>query len=229
MRQAIDRRILTAIYDRVSPRYDLQHAILTAGSDQRGRKLLVEHAVEPGDRVLDCGAGTGSTALLAARKAGSPGTVTLFDMSEGMLAVARQRANAAGIGGRIKFHTGEMTHLPFIDGSFDVGLSTYSMCPLDDPSKGALELYRVVRPGGRIGIAHSSDPKNRMIKRLADLVEALIWRFPSVSFGCRSVSVLPALTNAGASVVFEKMIGIPIWPFLVLVVHKPDCSAIPEE
>jgi ubiquinone/menaquinone biosynthesis C-methylase UbiE len=46
---------------------------LTAGTDQRGRRLVVDHAVDSGDSVLDCGAGTGSTFLLALKKAGPAG------------------------------------------------------------------------------------------------------------------------------------------------------------
>ena len=110
--------------------------------------------------MLDCGSGTGSTALLAAQKVGSAGKVVLFDLSDGMLNVAKDRAVAAGVWERLEFQTGDILDLPFEDSSFDVVLSTYSICPLHDPAKGALELYRVIKPGGRIGIAHSAEPDN---------------------------------------------------------------------
>lgn len=221
MRQALDKEKLKSVYDAVAKRYDFQHAFFTARSDQRGRELVVEKAVEAGNRVLDCGAGTGSTSLLAAHKVGPTGNVTLFDMSEGMLAVAREKAAEAGVAERVRFQTGDMLDLPFTDGSFDVVLSTYSMCPLYDPAKGALELYRVVRPGGRIGIAHSTEPERPAVKWLADKVEDVVWRIPSLSLGCRSVSVLSALEQAGGRVVFKKHIGIPLWPFIVFVVERP--------
>lgn len=182
---------------------------------------MVEKTVGPGDRVLDCGAGTGSTALLAAHKVGPAGKVTLFDMSDGMLAVAEERMAAAGVRERVEFQTGDMLDLQFEDESFDAVLSTYSMCPLYDPAKGALELYRVVKPGGRIGIAHSTDPEKPLVKWLADKVESAVWHIPSISLGCRSVSVLPALEQAGGRIVFEKHMGVPLWPFLVFVVEKP--------
>ncbi len=221
MRKALDAGLLKSVYDRVAGRYDLQHALLTSGSDQRGRRLVVEASVRAGDRVLDCGAGTGSTALLAARAAAPGGRVTLFDFSRGMLARAATRAHRAAGLAAFEFCLGDMSDLPFADHSFDCALSTYSMCPLGDPARGALELYRVVRPGGRVGIAHSAEPRSRAVKWLADKVEDLVWRCPGLSLGCRSVSVLPVLQRAGCRVLLEKPIGVPLWPFLVLVVEKP--------
>jgi demethylmenaquinone methyltransferase/2-methoxy-6-polyprenyl-1,4-benzoquinol methylase len=221
MREALDKQRLETVYDRVARRYDIQHTFLTLGSDQRGRELVVKKAVGEGDHLLDCGAGTGSTALLATQKVGAAGKITLFDMSDGMLATAQRRATAAGVREQLVFETGDMLDLPFANNSFDSVVSTYSICPLYDPAKGALELYRVVKPGGLIGIAHSCEPEGPLIKWLADKLEKVIWRIPSISLGCRSVSVLPALEQAGGRIVFEKHIGVPLWPFIVFVVEKP--------
>jgi ubiquinone/menaquinone biosynthesis C-methylase UbiE len=221
MREALNMQKLRGVYDCVAKRYDFQHAILTARSDQRGRKLLVEKAVAPGNTVLDCGSGTGSTALLAAQIVGPAGKVKLYDLSEGMLSVAEERALAAGVRERLEFQTGDMLELPFADNSFDAVLSTYSICPLHDPAKGALELYRVAKPGGRIGVAHSAEPERPLARWLAGKVESVIWRFPAISLGCRPVSVLPTLEAASGRIIFEKRIGIPLWPFAVFVIEKP--------
>ena len=75
MREALDKLKLKSVYDHVAKRYDFQHAFFTAKSDQRGRELLVDVAVSTGDSVLDCGAGTGSTGLLAAEKVGEGGRI----------------------------------------------------------------------------------------------------------------------------------------------------------
>lgn len=221
MREALDKDILQTVYDRTARRYDLQHAIFTARSDERGRRMVVDEAVHQGDRVLDAGAGTGSTALLAAEKVGPSGKVVLLDLSEGMLSRARQKAEDRGLLDRLEFHTGDMLQLPFDEGSFDAVLSTYSACPLYDPVKGVLGLYRLVKPGGRLGLAHSAEPRQPFVRWLADRVEKVVWRFPMLSLGCRAVSVLPALRQAGARVVFDKLIGMPLWPFAVFVVERP--------
>jgi len=225
MRQALGIDSLIGVYARLAQRYDWQHRLLTAAADQRGRALLVEAAVRAGDRVLDCGAGTGSTGLMAARKVGARGKVTLFDLSDDMLDVARDKAETEGLDERLEFRTGDMVQLPFADASFDVVLSTYSLCPLYDPARGALELYRVARPGGKIGCAHSAAPAHAFTRWLADRVEDIAWRLPWLSMGCRAVEVLPALEQAGGQVLFVKRIGVPLWPFVVFVVEKPAARA----
>lgn len=68
VRTALAMEELTRVYERIAKRYDLQHALITARADQRGRKLLVEHAVSQGDAVLDCGSGTGTTGIMSAKK-----------------------------------------------------------------------------------------------------------------------------------------------------------------
>jgi len=228
MRAGLGLPQLRRIYTRVARHYDLQHALVTAGSDQRGRRMLVERAVKPGDRVLDCGAGTGTTGILAAVRAGPAGRVTLFDLSEPMLDVARTKAARAGVAERMDFHTGDMLTLPFASGSFDVVLSTYSLCPVDDPPRAALEQYRVVTPGGRLGLAHSTEPEIRWVRWLAERVERGVWLLPALSLGCRPVSAIPALVRAGGRITFQRRIGVPLWPFLVAIVDKPADGSPPE-
>jgi len=221
MRGALSIDSLKIIYSRLAKRYDLQHALLTAWSDQRGRRLLVDHAVRQGNKILDCGSGTGTTGILAAKKTGARGRVTMFDLSDAMLSVARGKVFQEGLQGRVTFQTGDMVHLPFDDNMFDVVLSTYSLCPLYDPQQGALEIYRVTKPGGKIAVAHSTEPRNPIVKWLAERVENWAWRLPWLSMGCRSVDVLPALESAGGQVIYSRRIGVPLWPFLVFIVEKP--------
>ena len=222
MREALSKEKLKGIYGRIAKRYDLQHSLITFSADQKGRRILIENTVKEGDAVLDCGSGTGTTGIMAARKVGQSGKVTLFDLSEDMLSVAREKVVRESLQERVAFQTGDMVHLPFDDDSFDVILSTYSLCPVYDPVKAALELYRVTKPGGKLGIGHSTEPKNEIVKYLADRVEDVAWRFPWLSMGCRSVNVLPELERVGGKVLLLKQIGVPLWPFLVFVIEKPS-------
>ncbi len=220
-RTALDPSLVKSLYDRKAKNYDAQHGFVTMKSDDRGRDLVVQHGVRSGDRVLDAGGGTGSTALRAAHAAGSTGHVVVLDLSLGMLEEAERKAEDAGLADRMEFVEGDMLELPFDDASFDAVLSTYSVCPLYDPAAGALELYRVLRRGGRLAVAHSTEPESKLVRALASAVESVVWRIPSLSMGCRPVSTLPALESAGARVVMQRHFGVPLWPFVFYVVEKP--------
>ena len=222
MRKALSTEKLKTIYGHIAKRYDFQHAFVTASADQRGRKILVENSVTEGNEVLDCGSGTGTTGIMAARKVGRNGKVTFFDLSEDMLSVAREKVIRENLQDRVTFLTGDMVHLPFDDNNFDVVLSTYSLCPTYDPEKAASEMYRVTKPGGRVGIGHSSEPKHAIAKYVAGGVEDIAWHFPLLTMGCRFVSVLPTLEKAGGKVLFSKYVGVPLWPFLIFVIEKPE-------
>lgn len=221
MQEALDPRQVQTVYDRAAWRYDLYHGLVTFWSDARGRRRVVDWGVREGERVLDAGGGTASTALAAAQKVGQKGEVTVLDLSPAMLEVGRGRARAAGLEDRMRFLEGDILALPFADGQFDAVLSTYSLCPVYDPARGALELYRVLKPGGRLACAHSTEPRAALTRRLARAVEGVLWRFPSLSLGCRAIEVLPALQAAGARVLHTENLGFPLWPFFVFAVEKP--------
>jgi demethylmenaquinone methyltransferase/2-methoxy-6-polyprenyl-1,4-benzoquinol methylase len=221
-REALAQAHVQRVYDRAANRYDLYHSLATLRSDERGRRLVVEWAVAPGNCVLDAGGGTATTALAAARRVGDAGRVTVVDLSEGMLAQGPTKARGAALEQRMSFVAGDILKLPFADESFDVVLSTYSLCPIYDPAAGALELYRLLKPGGRFACAHSVEPQRPTVRWLAGRVERVLWRFPSLSLGCRAVEVLPVLERAGARVLHTKTLGVPLWPFFVFAVAKPE-------
>ncbi len=144
--------------------YDRTGAAMSFGQDPRWRQAMVD-AVRPapGQRILDVATGTGMVALaLAARGA----DVTALDQSEAMLSVARSRRLPDTAGGGITFVTGEAEHLPFDDASFDALTFTYLLRYVDDPAGTLMELARVVRPGGRIGMVEFGVPENPALRRL---------------------------------------------------------------
>jgi arsenite methyltransferase len=105
-----------------------------------------------GDIVLDLGSGAGMDSLIAARKVGQTGRVIGIDMTEAMVEKAKANAEAVGAA-NVKFHHGEVDHLPLNDGSVDIVISNgvFNLC-LDKP-KVLEEVFRVLRPGGRLQMA----------------------------------------------------------------------------
>lgn len=114
---------------------------LWAGVGQR----LVDAVGVAGLDVLDLATGTGATAIAAAH---AGGRVTALDVTPELLAVARARAQAAGL--QIRWVEGDMMRAPLPNAAFDRVLSTFGVMFADDPRAMARELVRLCRPGGLI-------------------------------------------------------------------------------
>ena len=104
--------------------------------------------VRSGWQVLDVAAGSGNSSLAAARRGCR---VSSTDYVPALLERGRERAAAEGL--RIEFEEADAEALPFADGSFDCAISTVGVMFAPNQERAASELARVVRPGGRIGLA----------------------------------------------------------------------------
>ncbi len=135
---------------RWAPYYDLSVNLISFGQAWRLRKLTIDHAlIEPGDSVLDVGCGTGEVTIPAKVRTGT-GKVYGIDPAPEMIAVARSKAERIGL--EIDFRIGVIEALPFPDNSLDVVTSSLMMHHLPDDLKvhGLAEIYRVLKPGGRV-------------------------------------------------------------------------------
>lgn len=132
--------------------YDRAGAVLGLGQDARWRRALVEAvAVGASDRVLDVATGTGLVASDLVARYGCE--VVGVDQSEEMLAMAECRRGAdPRLAARFTTQRAEAERLPFADSEFDALSFTYLLRYVDDPAATMVELARVVKPGGRIGM-----------------------------------------------------------------------------
>lgn len=113
-------------------------------------EMLAEAAdIRADERVLDVAAGNGNATLAAARRFAQ---VTSTDYVPGLLDKARERARADGLA--VQFEVADAEDLPFDDGSFDAVLSTFGAMFTPDHRRPAGEMLRVLRNGGRIGLAN---------------------------------------------------------------------------
>ena len=105
-----------------------------------------------GEHVVDCGSGSGTDALIAARLVGPTGRVIGVDMTPEMLAKARANAADAGLP-NVEFREGVLEHLPVDTGWADVVISNGVLNLVPDKVAALAEMHRVLRPGGRLQIA----------------------------------------------------------------------------
>ena len=108
--------------------------------------------LRPGERVLDLGSGGGIDVLLSARRVGPTGFAYGVDMTEEMLTLARANAAEAGAT-NVEFRRGEIEQLPFPDGAVDVVISNCVVNLSPDKPAVLAEAFRVLAPGGRLGIS----------------------------------------------------------------------------
>lgn len=188
--------------------------------DERGRKHLVEKIVKPEDYILDAGGGTGLTALKAAKRLNENGKIVILDFSEKMLEKANAKAKRLGLSDKIETRLGDMYEIPYPDDTFDSVLSTYSTCPLENPMKAVDEMLRVLKPGGVLGIAHSSDPENKVARWLSSKIENVIWKFPGLSLGCRNIELMTGIQRLDVEILEDKIIGFVPFYFRIILVKK---------
>jgi SAM-dependent methyltransferase len=114
-----------------------------------GESLAEAADIRAGDRVLDVAAGNGNATLAAARRFAD---VTSTDYVPALLDKGRERASAEGL--TVKFQVADAEDLPFAQGSFDAVLSTFGAMFAPEHHRAAREMLRVVRSGGKIGLAN---------------------------------------------------------------------------
>jgi ubiquinone/menaquinone biosynthesis C-methylase UbiE len=112
--------------------------------------LLARVRVPAGARCLDAGCGGGDVTLLLAALAGADGAVLGIDVDEVKLALARDEAQAAGVG-TVEYRLGAVEDVP-PDGTFDVAVARFLLSHLPDPAAGLEHLAAAVRPGGVVAV-----------------------------------------------------------------------------
>ncbi len=150
--------------------YDSYMKKVTLGREEALRKTTVDLArIKPGDCVLEIGCGTGSLTLAAKKQAGVSGKVYGIDIIPGMIEASRRKAAAAGQ--EITFQPGSIDKIPFPDDQFDAVLCSFMIFHMSAETrrKGMTEIFRVLKPQGRLlvfDLAMPAQPFSRAIAKL---------------------------------------------------------------
>jgi ubiquinone/menaquinone biosynthesis C-methylase UbiE len=135
------------------------------------RKVTDTLGLRPGEHLLDAGCGPGETAVHVARTTGV--RVTGITVSGFEIDRANERARAGGVGDRVTIQYGDFMDLPFPDETFDAVLALESLQNAPDLGRVLGELYRVLRPGGRISLSDFSLESDREPERIRQFMAAI--------------------------------------------------------
>lgn len=145
------------MFDNISARYDFLNHLLSMGIDKGWRRKVVKIVRQSNPSViLDIATGTGDLAIALSKIEGTQ--ITGCDISAGMLKVGEEKVAKKGLSNRIKLQLGDSENLPFEDNSFDAITVAFGVRNFENLEKGLEEIYRVVKPGGRVVVLEFSSP-----------------------------------------------------------------------
>ncbi len=140
---------IQAMFSRIAPRYDLLNRLLSGGTDvvwrREAARLL---APLPGETCLDLCSGTGDLALAIAKRSAGRARVVAADFTFEMLAIGQEKFRRRGA--PIPEAGADGLRLPFPDRTFDGATAAFGVRNFEDLDRGLRELYRVLKPGGRL-------------------------------------------------------------------------------
>jgi ubiquinone/menaquinone biosynthesis C-methylase UbiE len=195
------------IYDRHANRYDRLIAVAERVLLADGRRWAASQAR---GAVLEVAVGTGRN--LPHYPAGT--LLTGIDVSEGVLARARQRAGTAQL--RVDLRVGDAQRLPVGDGSVDTVVATLALCSIPNDQAAVHEMARVLRPGGRlILLEHVASPR-RPVRAVQRLLDPLLVRLEGDHLLRR-----PEVAVNAAGLVVDVLERSRLEIILRLVAHKP--------
>jgi demethylmenaquinone methyltransferase/2-methoxy-6-polyprenyl-1,4-benzoquinol methylase len=155
------------MFDRIAPRYDLLNRILSLGLDgpwrRRARKYLPKGK---NLKVLDLATGTGDLLLALFSNKNKISSAVGLDMSEEMLAIAENKIAGSNLQDLISLVRADAAEIPFADNNFDTVTIAFGIRNVPDINITLGQMYRVLKPSGRVLILEFALPENIVIKNL---------------------------------------------------------------
>jgi ubiquinone/menaquinone biosynthesis C-methylase UbiE len=170
-KQTDEDQIMKSQMEKMVESYDNYMRKITFGRERTLREMTVSLAqVKPGDSVLEVGCGTGTLTLAAKRQTGPSGKVFGIDLIRGMIEISQGKAAQANED--ITFQIGSIEDIPFPANQFDVVMCSFMIFHMSEivRRKGISEIYRVLKPRGRLLVLDLALPKQALPRTIAKML-----------------------------------------------------------
>ena len=156
------------MFSSIAKYYDLNNSLLSFGLHHKWkRKTLEALALHPNEKILDVGAGTADLAILAAKQIGREGRLVATDLNETMLRIGQKKLAALKLES-VMCSLANAESLPFPNQSFDAVVTGFCLRNVSDLKQALQEIYRVIKPGGRMACLDFSTPVSPLLRKLYD-------------------------------------------------------------
>ncbi len=154
------------MFDQIAHSYDLLNHTLSLGIDKHWRKAAIDslRPFKP-QQILDVATGTGDFAMLAAKEL-KPKELLGIDISEGMMSVGKNKIKEAGLDKIVHFQKEDCLNLSLTSDTFDAVMVAYGIRNFENLDQGLREMYRVLKPNGRLVIIELTSPNAFPMKQL---------------------------------------------------------------
>ncbi|OOZ38220.1 bifunctional demethylmenaquinone methyltransferase/2-methoxy-6-polyprenyl-1,4-benzoquinol methylase UbiE [Solemya elarraichensis gill symbiont] len=157
------------VFDSVASNYDIMNDLMSLGVHRLWKHVAIDlSAVRNGQHVLDLASGTGDLASRFAGLVGPEGRVVMSDINLAMLEEGRKRMVDAGHVGNVEYLQINAEEIPFPDNSFDCVTIGFGLRNVTDKDKALREMFRVIKPGGRVLVLEFSKPVNKPLEKIYD-------------------------------------------------------------
>ncbi len=164
---------IASMFNNIAPRYDKLNHILSLNVDKSWRRKAVRHLKKTvcdidNPKILDMACGTADSSVQIAKNIVNA-EVYGVDISDGMLAIGKDKVERLALDNRINFRNLYAENIDFQNDTFDAAMVAFGVRNFSDRKKGLMEILRVLKPNGTLLVLELSEPQNLMLRWLYNL------------------------------------------------------------